>query len=598
MNRLLLLGILYLLPIMSFASNNDSLFAKEVIEGELQIRQKPGTEPRLARYLASAKVKSDTVFALLYAPSHCPRCETAIPAIYDVMKSIDSTKQMILITVYRDSIAAKNYNMENGYKADGYVYDTNEEFRKIFSFNMNDMYGLFTLKIVKSTGELIIGGDVNNNRVQTIRNLINYTSPMKKHVYASRNKEDENFKIPAPTFEMLSEKGKKNYIVETPKENTISFPKSAVSFENGKMFFCDELSYGIKVYAQNNDKLVYQTFLQADSVEKTHFVKLPADVYAGMLKRKSVYFLPISSQMSPDGKWIDISYSLPDLSMEKDKKGNINITYYNAPAILRRNSKNFSKGPMSAFDFNPEFGDFAYFHFKYTDMGDKIIFACQKYIYPLSCPEKYYRGIDGKDPFLDSFYGSDNPFMAAFDTKTGKLLCRFGQLDEYTRRAKLGYFFVAPLSAANGNELAYTDSYSGKVFITTTEDLTKAKEKYSLYEIDWKSFPEPDTTLFYKKEYAKAYNRFLYRKIEKMSVTKDYIYCIVRYGMPRVEDTDKKDNYVFAEIDRKTGRVNQYRIPKIAGTQIYDYGLTRTSPDTYRPFSLIKEKEKLILRVF
>lgn len=79
-----------------FAQERD--YINEMEQNDLQIRQKPNTEGLLSDYLHSANIKEDTIFAILYSPAECFRCEAAIPAFYDKLKRNNPNNKLLLIT--------------------------------------------------------------------------------------------------------------------------------------------------------------------------------------------------------------------------------------------------------------------------------------------------------------------------------------------------------------------------------------------------------------------------------------------------------------------------------------------------------------------
>lgn len=84
---------------------------KEMVENDLRIRQKPNSEVLLSDYLSSVTSVSDTLYAIIYSPMDCPRCEAAIPNFYRMLKRTKlENKEMLLITAYKDSAMAAHYN--------------------------------------------------------------------------------------------------------------------------------------------------------------------------------------------------------------------------------------------------------------------------------------------------------------------------------------------------------------------------------------------------------------------------------------------------------------------------------------------------------
>ena len=84
----------------------DFPLVRETIAMELQIRQKPGTEPLLKDYLSSISAPNDTVYAILYEPTFCPRCEIDIKPYSKMLSELAPQSPFVLITAYPDSARA------------------------------------------------------------------------------------------------------------------------------------------------------------------------------------------------------------------------------------------------------------------------------------------------------------------------------------------------------------------------------------------------------------------------------------------------------------------------------------------------------------
>lgn len=105
-----MLDIFLVLLCQSNMVAQDIDYIKEMENNDLQIRQIPGTEKLLSEYLKSTKIQEDTIYAILYIPAECYRCEAAIPAFYEKLKSNSADNKMLLISAYEDSVAAVGYN--------------------------------------------------------------------------------------------------------------------------------------------------------------------------------------------------------------------------------------------------------------------------------------------------------------------------------------------------------------------------------------------------------------------------------------------------------------------------------------------------------
>lgn len=154
MNKIITTLFLSFLCQFLYAQQQD--LVKEMIGNDIQIRQKAHTEKLMTEWLKDLPVRNDTIYAILYVPMDCPRCEAAITNFQEMLKDVDKNQELILITAYPDSMLAKEYNQRNGYIADAYLYDTTEHYKKILRANMpGGLMGLHILKIDRKNGNLL-----------------------------------------------------------------------------------------------------------------------------------------------------------------------------------------------------------------------------------------------------------------------------------------------------------------------------------------------------------------------------------------------------------------------------------------------------------
>lgn len=156
MNRFFLSLLFSLLCNVSFCQERD--YVKEMENNDLKIRQKPNTERLLTNFLDNININEDTIYAVLYVPAACPRCEAAIPNFYRLLKANSQKNKMLLITVYEDTIASYSYIKKQNYVSDYYLYDTDNYYKSIFSFNTEGIVGLYILKICPKQGVMLTGG--------------------------------------------------------------------------------------------------------------------------------------------------------------------------------------------------------------------------------------------------------------------------------------------------------------------------------------------------------------------------------------------------------------------------------------------------------
>ena len=125
-------------------------------EGELQVRQKPGSDRLLADWLDAAGVKEDTVYAFLFVPGSSPRCERSIRLYHKELRK--TGRKLMLISVIGDKETADYYNRRKGYEPDYALCDSTDRYKGIFSFNNVDLGGLYLLKLARS-GRMVTGSE-------------------------------------------------------------------------------------------------------------------------------------------------------------------------------------------------------------------------------------------------------------------------------------------------------------------------------------------------------------------------------------------------------------------------------------------------------
>lgn len=597
MNRILITSILIIFCHFTFAQVPDLM--KEMVENDLQIRQKPGSDNLLQKYLSTLNAKEDTLYAILYSPMDCPRCEVAIPNFFRMLKKVDtSNHKFLLITAYKDSTMAAIYNQKNDYQADYYLYDTHNKYKQIFSFNSNGLYGLHILKICKSSGRMLIGGQYTLLNMNFIRQLLAISSPIDYHLYESEGVSDEKEFTARTPKSYFIQNDYTDYRLDYPKTTMISNVYDVMRFEGDKFFYSDVLNNGVLCFNKTPgiNKLEFNMLIQADSIEKRKYIDLPEDIYQQQQKNNMFFYIACGTNLL-DKEHIAVSYSLPQVFMEDSNDGSTNIAYYNSPAIISRNSLTKQHGPFIPLDFNLYGESFFYMHFNYSVSGNQIILGCKKLTWPMEFEPEEYKDNIMMNPFCEEFYDTENPILAVFDKNTGKLIKRFGQLEECQKKSRTGYYYSNPLSCTHGKEILYTNGLTGQLYITSNQDVNKVKEHFSLFEVESEKFPPADSIDFYKYEYVKPYNQFFDRCIEDIKLTKTHIYCLVRYGAPDA-GFSTKDEYTFATINRKNHQIKEFRLPHYLGYEILGYGLKNDRKGHIQPFGFFKSKESFFIRVF
>lgn len=308
-------------------------YMNEMEQNDLRIRQKPNTEGFLSDYLHSVNIKEDTVYAILYSPAECFRCEAAIPAFYEKLKCNNPNNKLLLITVYEDSTTASWYNSKNNYKADYYLYDTKSVYSNIFSFNSEGMYGLYILKLVPKEGVFITGGQYTVLGREFVKQLVNRKKRIAPHMYELDKKDSYKevadkvaaISIPMPKWKQT------DIAVNTKNGVEISTIYDIPKIENGHLFFNDMLNNGIMLFNKESGAFNFKRLFQADETERKKFVSVPDNDFQNLVKQGEVFYIALSANML-DSSHIGISYSLPKILREKVDSV-WDYSFYNAPAV-------------------------------------------------------------------------------------------------------------------------------------------------------------------------------------------------------------------------------------------------------------------------
>lgn len=553
-----------------------------------QIRQRPGTDGMLRQWLTDCGVKEDTVYAFIHVTAVNPRLESSLKFYSDYFKK--HNEKFLLISIFDDKNTAALYNKLHGYTADYHLYDTTNHYEKIFSLNTIAFNTPFIMKLTKS-GRLIAAFEGTYYSKELMNMLTGSTEPLEyKNFDTQAEFHDWTYKIPAD-IRNITDKHKDyklNCSEDMPLGKTFRIPY----FVDNTFMYPDKVWNSVQLFTRNNNsgEFDFKRALAPTEKESYMFVSVDSATLKQMVRLNIVHCLLVNAWML-DKEHIGMSYSLPKLFTEASG----NTAYYNEPCILSRRIGDLQPSAYTDLDVDLSREKYFYEHFQFCSTGDKIIIGCEKMTWPMELEPDEYRGNTEFDPFDKGFYDTDNPFMAAFDRHTGKLITRFGHIDDIARKTFTGYCYVRPLAMVCGQELAYTDSYSGKVYVADTADITKDKFCYEVFKIDDSLLPPVDTTKFYSYEQAKRYKNVFCRTIEDLRITADKLYCVVMYG--DASDPNPDNRYTLVTIDRKTGERSEQAYPQEEGYNRFTLGLREKDGKVY-PFELLKNKNEAILRVY
>lgn len=95
------------------------------------VRQIPNSESAARSFFSGLPVDSDTIYATIFRPANCPRCDGFLNKIYSLIKQ-ETDKPAGLIAVYPDSVAAQAYIDKYDLKSDYVIFDVKRIFLKFF----------------------------------------------------------------------------------------------------------------------------------------------------------------------------------------------------------------------------------------------------------------------------------------------------------------------------------------------------------------------------------------------------------------------------------------------------------------------------------
>lgn len=579
---------------LSHAQETD--YVREMEENYAQLRQKPGSEEALKKLLDGVSLSADTIYAVVFEPALCPRCEAKIPNFYEMLKKVDQGKQFLLISCYKDRQMAEAYNRRNEFVADAYLYDMGSAVYDCLSFNTVSMVGVYFLKIIRSKGLVLTGGDAPMLNTEFVRQLVAHQQTMEQKVFPGDKKEETADMGRVFPSETKVWRGKaKDFELVTDGHHPSSIHGVPV-FGNGLLMMNDQLENGILVYRQQGDKLRYAATLQPDSTEQEAFVETPKDDFRNRVRKHLVFFIPLAPHFMPDSL-IGVSYSLPHLAPDTiNYPGQNAIAYYNQAVVLRRNATTLAPEKMIAPEFNLWKDDYFYTHFNYCGFKDMVVMGCQKLTWPMEYEREEYEHITERNPFNPAFYDTSNPYIALFDANTGQLRGRIGQLEDCHRKSRTGYLFTDPVFCCSGNELLYGDGYSGKVHVTANPGHGEGTA-YTVFDVDTATFAAVDTTLFYTEAYGSAYQRTFNRHITCVEMDSKRIDCLVAPVIYNEEAEGWERPTLWVTVDRKSGRRKERLLPKYGDRQALAFGLCRMDGKV-APFGLYRQGTDYKLRIF
>ena len=542
----------------------------------LMVRQIPGSESDAIAFFKGLPVECDTIYATIFRPANCPRCDGFINIINSHIKE-NTEKETVLIAVYPDSMAAKAYIDKYDLKADHYMYDTDEKFNDFLSFSSGCLHVGYILKFNIATGELIVGSNADNVSPAFVKELDTYST--RKPAYRFPSGSIEHKPITEDTFGHLK-RGKQYRLNGSNRPAIMSELLYQPLFENNNILWNDKLGETVYNFEVSDSTMRFKGAFDVDSVQAATFADVPAERYRQMKDANMLKNIPMQP-FAIDSDKIGIPYSLPDLWIG-DNNG---MNYRNKPCYIVHSLSDSSYSELIPLNFDYT-DDFFYHHFYLKNIGDEIVAGVQRLTWPILYDKEEYMHNPENNPFQDEFYEYPQPTLATFRKSDGKVSLHFGELPSFAKKAKTGYMFAEMIFDASGDEAVYAKSYDGTIYVSpaTSLDCPDCRKEYHVFTLDVNEFQIPDSTDYYSYNCTALAEPLLNRKIVDLKADHDYIHCVYRTCIDAFERPDIEE-YRYAIIDRESGFCKTLAYPgKENGEHRMGYGLRRTADGTIQPY--------------
>ena len=187
--------LLILVSVFTCSTLDAQSLIEDAYNEALQVRQIPGSKEALKEYFRSYTTpKNDTVFAIIFPPANCPRCEALITPTLQKLKQYRPEIPTVLVAAYPDSVAASQYMSRYGLTADDIMYDTSEHFRNFLSFSMGTLHIPYLLKLTPADGNLIVGLPADVATDEFLLDFCAWKEPVEKREYGLSGFKEGHFR--------------------------------------------------------------------------------------------------------------------------------------------------------------------------------------------------------------------------------------------------------------------------------------------------------------------------------------------------------------------------------------------------------------------
>lgn len=559
-----------------------------MLDSDLKLAQRPGTEQLLRAYLLPAAGGKDTVTALFMAPMYCPRCEATIPAFKSWLKWARPSERFIIVADYYDAYAAGNYVRSQQFGEDALLLDTNGEFNRIFSTTTGTLTGIFIGRFDVRHGRMLTGGQLSFINPQFFKDFLAVRVPLPFHDYGERPAAHRQTAVSDASLCKSLHFSSPFFL---PGGSSLSFIRNHAILKDNRLILNDQLCNTGFLWKQNENGLFeLEHVLAIDSARRDTFITLPAREYA---RQKSAFRYMVLATIFSGPDEVCMSCSLPRVFMERKDA----CAFYNSATFFRYRLKSYRALPLSSLPFidaHKPAPDLINFHFNIYPLNEKrVVMMCERF-YPDD--EKEMKANPEKDPYNEAFYKKPCPYGSVMDKATGKITGYFGELEPVLKRSRTNYWFVNLVADALDKDFIYGNGYTGTLYLTDAQTPEKTLRRYQVFKLDEKAMPSVDTSLFYKLEYVQPYYRFFNKRIVLVTLDKDFINCLIHTA----KSTDENINdgrYSFVRLSRKSGEiVESYPLTFLVEDGVLlGYGLSGGHGKGI-PFYIAKAGSKSIIR--
>lgn len=572
-----------------FCFSQERDYLAEMFAAHHGISQKEGTTEALKKLLGPYGENRKEVYAILFAPQACPRCEVDVIYALNHIKSIKPEATVVVIAAYPDADKAIEY-VKDKFKTNQVIVDTKNKHEQIFHYRTGRLAVTYLLQIDTQQGRLMCGGDSPNMSMDFLQQFCNNTAYMP---YAE-TADTKGINNPVnPTTHPIQQKATGTYRsvnIKTSDNFSISSVLELPEWQGKSFIYSDELLSKAILFDIQEDTAYMKKQICPTETQEMAFSKIPPSEFRKMKKEGLLFIMANCAAFIPGTEQAIVSYSLPDLSLESDSS----IAYYNKPVVLETLGHGDSCR-MSSFEFEHDsIPLYMYTHASRIIPLDKkyVLIGCRKG-FPTTCTAKDCRKDPNADIFQSSFY-DHSPFCALFDITTGRRVARFGQLDDVFKTSRTGYYFTIPIADGYKDKVAFSDGCSGKLWIADRGAEAQAKE-VKLFDVPVpESILATTTSLQYTDEYFDPFFTVFHQYIDMIKTDKRGIHCLIRNGESAIKGKDDIYEYHLLTYEGKIQESFQLQFEE--KDELLSVGLGKDEQNAVFPYYLCRNAGNCYLK--